>query len=57
MVFQGIKSSDLDMWKLAKELGRADVTLWREHTQVPSEERQMDTSLFRVLEWGGMEIK
>ena len=33
-----------------------DVGFWRDVVGVESSERQKDQTLFRVLEWGGMEI-
>lgn len=57
MIFQGVPVSELHRWdKVRVEKGESKF-FWRDVAAVPSKERQSDASLFRVLEWGGMEIK
>lgn len=57
MLFQGIESTELDKWTDAQSRAKDGVAFWREVTGVEDEDRQTDSGLFRVLEWGGMEIK
>jgi len=56
MLFQKVDSSQLDL--LADAVIRAgdDVGFWRDIVGVESKDRREDKNLFRVLEWGGMEI-
>ncbi|KAF8314720.1 hypothetical protein DL93DRAFT_2079861 [Clavulina sp. PMI_390] len=60
MLFQGIESAlaTNPEWVHAKEKAEADVLFWREVVGLPGEagELMKDDSLFRVLEWGGMEV-
>ncbi|CAE6418931.1 unnamed protein product [Rhizoctonia solani] len=48
MLFMGIEQSQIALWDEAVVMASRDVTVWRE---------VHDKSLFRVLEWGGMEVK
>lgn len=56
MLFRGIDRNDLSSWdgRWAKQ-DDAELGMWREHVGVKLE-RALDGKLFRVLEWGGMEI-
>ena len=56
MLFQKVDSSQLDLWADAVKRAGDDVEFWRDIVGVESSERQKDQTLFRVLEWGGMEI-
>ena len=56
MLFQKVDSSQLDLWADAVKRAGDDVEFWREIVGVGSKDRQEDKNLFRVLEWGGMEI-
>ncbi|KAG8960039.1 hypothetical protein FRC00_000951 [Tulasnella sp. 408] len=61
MLFQGVPSSELEHWKggmgQGKESKKASVgTMWRDAVGVEAEDRQKDEKLFRVVEWGGMEV-
>ncbi|KDR73265.1 hypothetical protein GALMADRAFT_251860 [Galerina marginata CBS 339.88] len=55
MVFQGVADEDLGQWSAATSKAGADVSWWREVVGVDLE-RALDEKLFRVLEWGGMEV-
>ncbi|KAK4687810.1 hypothetical protein P7C73_g2300, partial [Tremellales sp. Uapishka_1] len=55
MLFRGIDS--LDPWEEANKRAMDGIIDWRAVVGVADEARQNDTQLFRVLEWGGMEIK
>jgi hypothetical protein len=56
MLFQKVDSSQLHLWASAVKRAEDDVGFWREVVGVECRERQEDKNLFRVLEWGGMEI-
>ncbi|CAE7142209.1 unnamed protein product [Rhizoctonia solani] len=56
MLFGGIEESRIGEWDEAIVLANRDVTLWRDVVGV-NIARAQDKSLFRVLEWGGMEVK
>lgn len=55
MLFQGIPPDRLSEWQEAQERSSKDVDSWVAIVGVDGV-RQRDTSLFRVLEWGGMEV-
>lgn len=55
MLFQGVPETELSNWKEAEERAKEDVSLWKDVVGV-DEIKQRDTGLFRVLEWGGMEV-
>jgi hypothetical protein len=55
MLFQGVKSENLDLWSEACERAQGSPSIWKEIVGI-DESKQKDTSLFRVLEWGGMEV-
>lgn len=64
MLFKGVDlslNSDQDLpddWVQAEERAKLDVNLWREVVGLKGERGVLmgDDSLFRVLEWGGMEV-
>lgn len=56
MVFQGISADRLESWQKARERCLEPVDFWKGIVGT-DETRQSDPSLFRVLEWGGMEIQ
>jgi len=58
MLFRGIAPGDLDLWSQAAARATADdgTTFWTNVVGIDSA-RASDRSLFRVLEWGGMEVK
>ncbi|KIY63108.1 hypothetical protein CYLTODRAFT_494168 [Cylindrobasidium torrendii FP15055 ss-10] len=53
MVFKRLCSEELDLWE---ESRTTPVEEWRNVIGVPTKELQDDARLFRVLEWGGMEV-
>ncbi|KAF7330083.1 Ubiquitin family protein [Mycena kentingensis (nom. inval.)] len=55
MVFRGVAADEMGLWATEEE-GRG-AGIWREVVGVPQKEVQEDEELFRVLEWGGMEVK
>ena len=55
MLFRGVKENELIEWTDAIERARQDVEFWRDVVGVKLE-AALDDSLFRVLEWGGMEV-
>ncbi|KIO32160.1 hypothetical protein M407DRAFT_18964 [Tulasnella calospora MUT 4182] len=55
MIFEGIPADRLPDWEEACERSLADVGFWKGVVGV-EDARQSDKSLFRVLEWGGMEV-
>ncbi|KAF8603245.1 hypothetical protein BDV93DRAFT_442837 [Ceratobasidium sp. AG-I] len=56
MIFQGVNEADLERWMPAQARATHDPKIWREVVGV-NVEKSADSSLFRVLEWGGMEVK
>ncbi len=56
MVFRKVASDELDRWHGARQRALEDVNFWRDVVGVEPRERQEDSELFRVLEWGGMEV-
>jgi hypothetical protein len=55
MLFKGISEDHLPEWSNAIERSKRDVEFWRQIVGVDVE-RAADEKLFRVLEWGGMEV-
>lgn len=56
MLFQGVNGADLEKWEPAQTRAARDPKLWSEIVGVDVG-KAADASLFRVLEWGGMEVK
>ena len=56
MLFRGIEANDLDAWNIARSRADADVSHWVKTVGVDVG-KASDTTLYRVLEWGGMEIR
>jgi len=56
MLFQKTDIGQLDLWANASKRAENDVEFWRAVVGVHDKGRQDDKNLFRVLEWGGMEI-
>jgi len=58
MLFRGVAADDLGLWEqaAARAIAEDGATFW---TQVVGVDllRASDRGLFRVLEWGGMEVK
>ena len=53
MLFRGVPRDEVDCWTAAR--GRVASVNWQDVVGVQRE--AWDTSLFRVLEWGGMEVR
>ncbi|KAG8924973.1 hypothetical protein FRC01_010838 [Tulasnella sp. 417] len=60
MLFQGVPGGELDHWKdaMGQSTKESDdsLTMWRDIVGVEAEDKQKDENLFRVVEWGGMEV-
>ncbi|KAF9035338.1 hypothetical protein BDZ89DRAFT_1062086 [Hymenopellis radicata] len=56
MLFRRVKEEEVDLWPAASARASEPVDFWRDVIGVEKRERQSDASLFRVLEWGGMEV-
>ncbi|CAE7142219.1 unnamed protein product, partial [Rhizoctonia solani] len=54
MLFRGVEGSEIELWDDAAEMGRMDASVWRDFVRIDTT-KVHDKSLFRVLEWGGME--
>lgn len=57
MVFKGIPADQISDWKDAAERSEQNVSFWKDVVGLGPIERWQDPTLFRVLEWGGMEVK
>lgn len=57
MLFKGISEDRLDEWSGTISRSQDEMEWWRDVVGLVSKERQRDEKLFRVLEWGGMEVK
>lgn len=55
MLFMGIEENQIELWGQAAAMARKDVTVWRDIVGIEIA-KVHDKSLFRVLEWGGMEV-
>lgn len=55
MLFKGVEEDQLAAWSGARATAEKDVALWEDVVGVQLA-RASDTNLFRVLEWGGMEV-
>ncbi len=56
MLFQGVEEKDLTQWSQAQLRTNEDVSHWARVIGVDLE-KAMDAKLYRVLEWGGMEVR
>jgi hypothetical protein len=60
MLFRGVASGDLNLWEQANARATSEdggaTTFWARIVGIDLA-RASDRSLFRVLEWGGMEVK
>jgi hypothetical protein len=58
MLFRGVAADDLGLWEQAATRATAEdgATFWARVVGVDLA-RASDRGLFRVLEWGGMEVK
>jgi hypothetical protein len=55
MLFKGVSKERLADWSDAQIQAKKDVTWWADVVGVDLA-RASNTALFRVLEWGGMEV-
>ncbi len=55
MVFKGIEELELEVWPAARKRVNDDISAWIDIVGVDVE-RTVDKDLFRVVEWGGMEV-
>ena len=55
MLFTGVDKELLPQWPQAQERACHSVDFWKDVVRVDCT-RSLDESLFRVLEWGGMEV-
>ncbi|KAI0060420.1 hypothetical protein BV25DRAFT_1807319 [Artomyces pyxidatus] len=55
MLFRGVEAAALEGWEAARLRADGDCAMWKDVVGVDTA-RAMDTALFRVLEWGGMEV-
>ncbi|CAE6437761.1 unnamed protein product [Rhizoctonia solani] len=56
MLFGGIEEGQIGQWDEAVTMASREVTVWKDIVGIDVTKVQ-DKSLFRVLEWGGMEVK
>ncbi|KAG8999337.1 hypothetical protein FRB90_012087 [Tulasnella sp. 427] len=56
MLFEGVPADQSAHWQEARERSSMGVQFWKGVVGI-DEIRQRDASLFRVLEWGGMEVR
>jgi hypothetical protein len=56
MLFKGVDEGLLSDWPLARDRAHRSADFWEDVVGV-NYERSMDESLFRALEWGGMEVR
>ncbi|KEP47991.1 putative ubiquitin [Rhizoctonia solani 123E] len=56
MLFRDVEEGRIEQWDEAVVMANRDVTVWRDVVGVDVAQVQ-DNSLFRVLEWGRMEVK
>ena len=56
MLFRGVAEKDLAQWAPARNRAEEDVSFWTKVVGV-GVAKASDAGLYRVLEWGGMEIR
>ncbi|KAH8103028.1 hypothetical protein BXZ70DRAFT_927741 [Cristinia sonorae] len=56
MVFKGVVKEEVNLWSKARARVQEDPRRWRAIVGLDEKDKLQDESLFRVLEWGGMEI-
>lgn len=54
MLFQGVKATEVSRWQPAESRASESPELWRQ--VVGLEDKEVDATAFRVVEWGGMEV-
>ena len=55
MLFQGVDNDELNLWSASQVKASQDVAFWVNVVGVDVG-RTVDKQLFRVIEWGGMEV-
>lgn len=55
MIFQGVNEDELARWSESELRATEDAVFWRKVVGTDPE-KQQDRTMFRVLEWGGMEV-
>lgn len=55
MLFKGVRDEDSVLWPEAKTRAKDDPSIWARIIGVDFE-KTVDTGLYRVIEWGGMEV-
>jgi hypothetical protein len=55
MIFKGVEIQNIGEWMDAAKLAEVDPDMWKAVVGI-DEKSAHDESLFRVLEWGGMEV-
>jgi len=55
MLFQGVDNDELGLWPASQVKASEDVVFWMNVVGVDVG-RTVDKPLFRVIEWGGMEV-
>ncbi|RXW12321.1 hypothetical protein EST38_g13533 [Candolleomyces aberdarensis] len=56
MLFRGVDGDNLDIWAEASVRTKDEVEFWKDVVGIDVD-RLQDASLFRVVEWGGMEVR
>jgi hypothetical protein len=56
MLFQGVEDCDVGHWLDAAQRASQPVETWQDIVGIDAS-RVCDASLYRVIEWGGMEIR
>jgi hypothetical protein len=56
MLFRGVDEENLELWDEARERANDAVGFWKKVAGIDVDKLQ-DASLFRVIEWGGMEVR
>ena len=58
MLFRGVRSDNVDLWAsaAARAIAEDGATFWAKVVGVDAV-RASDCTLFRVLEWGGIEVE
>ncbi|KAG8763349.1 hypothetical protein FRC11_004477 [Ceratobasidium sp. 423] len=56
MLFRGVEEGEIGYWSDAEAIAHKDVAMWRDVVGVDVT-KVSNKPLFRVLEWGGMEVK
>ncbi|KAH6904692.1 hypothetical protein BKA70DRAFT_528514 [Coprinopsis sp. MPI-PUGE-AT-0042] len=56
MLFRGVEDSDLEYWRAAMQKADDSAELWSDVVGI-DKARVLDSSAFRVIEWGGMEVR